>query len=80
MAELGPYEQAEHISLVKLVNSLGFDTCYWVGQPYKSLVQENWFFSVAELSDFLKNNSIDATEILLKGSRSATLEKVVEFL
>ncbi len=80
MAELGSFEQAEHKSLVKLVGTLDFDACYWVGQPYKSLVEGNWFSSVTELADFLKNNPIDATEILIKGSRSATLEKVVEFL
>ena len=80
MAELGPFEQAEHKSLVKLVDTLDFDACYWVGQPYKSIVEENWFSSVAELADFLKNNPIDASEILLKGSRSATLEQVIEFL
>ena len=80
MAELGSFEQAEHRSLVKLVGTLDFDSCYWLGQPYKSLVEENWFSSVAELADFLKNNPIDATEILLKGSRSATLEQVIEFL
>jgi len=80
MAELGTYESAEHQALVDLVANHDFDTCYWVGKPYESIVATNYFSTVGELNMFLKNNPIEADQVLIKGSRSATLEKVLSFL
>ena len=80
MAELGTYESAEHQALVDLVTNHDFDTCYWVGKPYKSIVATNYFASVEELNVFLRTNPIEADQVLIKGSRSATLEKVLESL
>ena len=80
MAELGAYESVEHQALVDLVISHDFDTCYWVGKPYESIVAANYFASVDELNVFLKINPIEAEQLLIKGSRSATLEKVLSFL
>lgn len=80
MAELGAYESDEHQALVDLVENHGFDECYWVGKPYKSIVAKNYFTSVSELNMFLKNNPIEANQVLIKGSRSATLEEVLNIL
>jgi UDP-N-acetylmuramoyl-tripeptide--D-alanyl-D-alanine ligase len=80
MAELGTYELDEHQALVDLVKTHDFDTCYWVGKPYESIVSSNYFSSVNELNLFLKNNPIEVDQLLIKGSRSATLEKVLSFL
>jgi UDP-N-acetylmuramoyl-tripeptide--D-alanyl-D-alanine ligase len=80
MAELGTYESAEHQSLVDLVASHEFDACYWVGRPYESIVATNYFSNVDELNVFLKNNPVEADQVLIKGSRSATLEKVLSHL
>ncbi len=80
MAELGAYESDEHKELVDLVENHGFDECYWVGKPYKSIVLKNYFASVSELNMFLKNNPIEANQVLIKGSRSATLEEVLNIL
>lgn len=77
MAELGAYENQEHQELVDLVNTLDFETCYWIGTPYKSLVKENWFIDVSAFNDYLENNPIEESQVLIKGSRSAALEKVV---
>ncbi|MDA9201746.1 UDP-N-acetylmuramoyl-tripeptide--D-alanyl-D-alanine ligase [Flavobacteriaceae bacterium] len=80
MAELGTYESAEHQALVDLVTNNDFDTCYWVGKPYEPIVATNYFASVEELNVFLRTNPIEADQVLIKGSRSATLEKVLESL
>ena len=80
MAELGTYESAEHQSLVDLVANHEFDACYWVGKPYQSIVATNYFASVEELNVFLRTNPIEADQVLIKGSRSANLEKVLESL
>jgi UDP-N-acetylmuramoyl-tripeptide--D-alanyl-D-alanine ligase len=80
MAELGTYESAEHQALVDLVNNQDFETSYWVGKPYEHIVTTHYFASVDELNLFLKNNPIKADQLLIKGSRSATLEKVLDSL
>lgn len=80
MAELGTYELSEHQALVNLVSNHDFDACYWVGKPYESLVDTNYFKSVKELNVFLRNNPVETDQILIKGSRSATLEKVLDIL
>ncbi len=80
MAELGTYESSEHQALVDLVLNHDFDACYWVGKPYESLVDTNYFKSVKELNVFLRNNPVETDQILIKGSRSATLEKVLDIL
>ena len=40
----------------------------------------NYFKSVQELNEFLRNNPVETDQILIKGSRSATLEKVLDIL
>lgn len=80
MAELGTYESGEHQALVDLVKKQGFETSYWVGKPYEHLVTTHYFSSVDKLNLFLKNNPIEADQLLIKGSRSATLEKVLDCL
>lgn len=80
MAELGTYESDEHQALVDLVKSHDFEECYWVGKPYESMVSSNYFASVNELHAFLKNSPIKANQLLIKGSRSAALEKVLDSL
>ena len=80
MAELGLYENQEHHELVDMVSNLDFETCYWIGTPYKPLVKENWFIDVTSFNDYLQNNPIEERQVLIKGSRSAALEKVLDFI
>jgi UDP-N-acetylmuramoyl-tripeptide--D-alanyl-D-alanine ligase len=80
MAELGTYESAEHQALVDLVKKQDFEASYWVGKPYEHIVTTHYFASVDELNLFLKNNPVEADQLLIKGSRSATLEKVLDSL
>ena len=80
MAELGLHEANEHKALVKLVKTMKIECCYWVGSPYKPFVDENCFETTEDLVTQLKNNPIEADEILVKGSRSVRLEKLLPYL
>lgn len=80
MAELGSHEADEHKALVELVKSLDIDACYWVGEAFKPFVNTNYFETTEELALHLKSNPIDADQILVKGSRSVGLEKLITFL
>ena len=80
MAELGLHEANEHKALVKLVKTMKMECCYWVGSPYKPFVDENCFETTEDLVTQLKNNPIEADEILVKGSRSVRLENLLPYL
>ncbi len=80
MAELGLHEANEHKALVKLVKTMKIECCYWVGSPYKPFVDENCFETTEDLVTQLKNNPIEADEILVKGSRSVRLENLLPYL
>ena len=80
MAELGFHEANEHKALVKLVKTMKIECCYWVGSPYKPFVDSNLFETTEDLVTQLKNNPIEADEILVKGSRSVRLENLLPYL
>ncbi|MGB0280537.1 MAG: glutamate ligase domain-containing protein, partial [Flavobacteriaceae bacterium] len=80
MAELGSHEADEHKALVELVKSLDIDACYWVGEAFKPFVNTNYFETTEAFALHLKSNPIDADQILVKGSRSVGLEKLITFL
>ena len=80
MGELGTHEAKEHQVLVNLVETVGIDYCYWVGDPYKPFVDANWFETTEDLAMHLKTNPINADEILVKGSRSVRLENLLPII
>ena len=80
MAELGAHETKEHQSLVKLVESLKFDACFWVGEAFKPHVSKNWFATTSELKSYIKAHPMNVNQVMLKGSRSVGLEELVDAL
>ncbi|NCG04476.1 MAG: hypothetical protein GWO82_03995 [Bacteroidetes bacterium] len=80
MAELGTHDAKEHEALVKLVDNMGIEYCYWVGNPYQPFVDSNWFETTEDLASHLKTNPVDADEILIKGSRSVGLESLLPYI
>lgn len=80
MGELGTHEAKEHQALVKLVETMGIDYCYWVGDPYKPFVDANWFETTEDLAMHLKTKPVNADEILVKGSRSVRLENLLPII
>lgn len=80
MLELGEESEIEHQKILDLVKSLNFDKVITVGNIFKELNNEQSFAHCSDLINYLKKNTISSKNILLKGSRGVTLEKVLEFI
>ena len=84
MQELGIDSQKEHDTLLEQIKTMNFDFCFLVGNEFENYKFDNqkfnWFEDVKHLSDYLQKQTISDKFILLKGSRSNELEKILEFL
>lgn len=84
MKELGPDSATEHQALINRVLEMDFQQCFLVGPEFINLVSDNrritWFESVSQLLQYLGEISMSGHLILVKGSRSNQLEKVLEVL
>lgn len=81
MNELGDVSQAEHQILTEAVKKLNFQTVVLVGEPYRAFVENtnmHHFSTTAEAESWLKEQDFSQQLILIKGSRSNKLEKLVE--
>lgn len=85
MRELGEESVGEHEKIVQRVRREGIDT-YFVGEEFlKALTAlgdgtEQWFATADELAAYLHDHPIDDAVILVKGSRSIGMEKVLPSL
>ena len=81
MLELGEEEEIEHDDLIEVVQELGFNNVYLVGKIFncKNRVYPT-FETVSELSEELRNKSIQNSHILIKGSRGIKLEIALDEL
>lgn len=77
MNELGPHSAIEHKTLIENAEQLRLTT-YYVGPKFKEFQVSNHFDTVDVLQDYLKENPIENSTILIKGSRSIQLEKLKE--
>lgn len=89
MLELGEDSLKEHYNIYSLLSKIttSDDTIYLVGDQFKSClnethIKENFkhFNSNLQLKDFLINNPINNSFILIKGSRGIKLEVTLECL
>ena len=81
MRELGEYSHLEHQNIVNMLLERKADNVLLVGGEYKETTAPYPVFdNVEELCEFLKKQPIQGAYILLKGSRSNTLEKVIPLL
>ena len=83
MLELGSASEEEHQSVVKLIEELGFETAFLVGECMGKAAQGspyNTFANVEELCSYLKENPVEGYDILIKGSHGVSLEKALEVL
>jgi len=81
MFELGEYAAQEHQKIADLATNLKFNTIVLVGNEFsKTKTPENIlkFTTSAETQNWFKNQEFTNTEILLKGSRSMKMERVIE--
>ena len=79
MGELGKFSKKEHVSIIELVKKLNLTT-FFIGKEFVNLKQSNSFLTVEHFSQHIEKNSIKNSTILLKGSRSVALEKVIKQL
>jgi UDP-N-acetylmuramoyl-tripeptide--D-alanyl-D-alanine ligase len=83
MKELGDSSAEEHENLISLIQMMGFNHVYLVGEAFKGIdipAEWQWFRNVEELIGKFKNNPVQDATVLLKGSRAVELEKLLPFL
>ena len=81
MRELGEYSHLEHQNLVNMLLERKADKVLLVGEEYKATTAPYPVFdNVDALCEHLKNEPLTGYTILLKGSRSNQLEKVIPLL
>ena len=84
MKELGGDSEAEHVKVLNQIKSLGFTECYFVGSEFAkvapSLGFTQCFSDVDLLAEHFQSNSIENSTILIKGSNSTKLTKIVPSL
>ncbi|RSC93547.1 UDP-N-acetylmuramoyl-tripeptide--D-alanyl-D-alanine ligase [Tenacibaculum singaporense] len=80
MFELGEYSSKEHQSIVNLIEELDLDQAFLIGENfYKTITKYKKFKGFYEFEGYIKNNQIESSTILVKGSRGMALERVVAF-
>ena len=81
MRELGEYSHLEHQNIVNMLLERKADTVLLVGEEYKETTAPYPVFeNVEALCDHLAEHHLTGARILLKGSRSNQLEKVIPYL
>jgi UDP-N-acetylmuramoyl-tripeptide--D-alanyl-D-alanine ligase len=84
MKELGVYNAEEHQRLVDRLRGSAFDKVILCGESFLSInsIASEWviFQHTQELLDYLRSGNFSGFHILIKGSRTNQLEKVIEFL
>lgn len=81
MKELGNDSLNEHLEIIDLIKRLNFKNVYLVGKEFDK-TNSNFmsFLNVDELMEHLRRNEISGMKILIKGSHSIHLEKIVNLL
>ena len=81
MKELGNESLNEHQEILNLVKELGFNNVILVGSEFNKVNNEFVsFLNVDELINHINNNEIRGKKILIKGSHSIHLEKIINLL
>ena len=79
MNELGKHTETEHQKLVDWIKTSPIDDCYWVGSAFEKFVSpDKHFTNINQAMDHFLKTSIGQASLLVKGSRSFTLEKLVD--
>ena len=79
MMELGNESEAEHFHLVKLIHGYQWEKVVLVGQSFGNLPGDHLFFTDAgNAANWFKEQGYKDALILVKGSRSMQMEKVLE--
>ncbi len=78
MMELGSDSTLEHLELIKLIDKYAWEKVLLVGQQFKDLSNQHLYFdTIDEAKQWLSENPISNSAILIKGSRSIQMEKII---
>ncbi len=83
MRELGSASEEEHRNILNLMKELGFKEAYLVGQnfcAYNGNADWKTFENVTDLCQYLESQPVSGKTILVKGSNSIQLGKVLPLL
>lgn len=79
MMELGDESEQEHQALVQLIDKYKWKKVILVGNNFKRLYHNYLHFDTAEsVKQWLKKQNLQNSQLLVKGSRSMQMEKVLE--
>lgn len=83
MFELGDFEQAEHLAVIRQINDSKIDEVYLCGTAFYALKNENnklrFFETNQDLQKHFQAITTTDYDILIKGSRGMKLEQLVEY-
>jgi len=82
MLELGEESQAEHATIVNLVEESNFERAVFVGPDFQKAAGHKFpcYYNSSEAYEWLLSQQISDFTILVKGSRGIKMEKVLEAL
>ena len=81
MRELGEYSHLEHQNIVNMLAERKVDNVLLVGEEYMQTTSPYPIFeNVEQLHKYLETNPLRGKNILLKGSRSTQMEKLLDIL
>ncbi len=81
MFELGNSAKIEHQKIADLATSMEFDSTFFVGKNFSATTtKEKIFETFDDLSYYLKNNNLEKSAILIKGSRGMALERLIALI
>lgn len=79
MMELGKDSKVEHANILKIINEHKWHKVILVGDDFKDLKHNHIMFNnSAEVREWFTNQTFKNTLILIKGSRSIQMEKILE--
>jgi UDP-N-acetylmuramoyl-tripeptide--D-alanyl-D-alanine ligase len=83
MFELGMHSDAEHLSLIHLLQTMDFEQVMLVGKYFFTHRQSNsflFFETLEDIQNHLVSNPLHNCSVLVKGSRGMQMEKLVKYL
>ena len=83
MAELGVESLAEHQKIISILTQDSYDKIILVGENFKNFsdkIKGLYFDDSEKATSWLKQNPLEDSFILIKGSRSSKMEKIMEAL
>ncbi|PIB37591.1 hypothetical protein BFP72_16080 [Reichenbachiella sp. 5M10] len=79
MKELGEYAIEEHEKVVEVAEGLGIKNLYLVGNEFKKASEfVHVLMDVERLIEYLKADKISGATVLIKGSRSMQMERLIQ--